>query len=81
MMPSRLGLWVANPTAMWAAGLLAQAIDPGRPASNLERSPPVLEPPNGRSSPLPSPTIAHPSDPLAPDLSRRTSAASSRSSS
>jgi cobalt-zinc-cadmium efflux system outer membrane protein len=100
-----LGQWIANPTATWAASLLAPATGPGHFAGGPEQKVLVLERPLGASisvttlqeyyanflgvperpfgapSSTTVPLAVQPSETFAPDLSRRSSAASSRSSS
>jgi cobalt-zinc-cadmium efflux system outer membrane protein len=103
--PGTLGQRIANPTATWAASLLAPTTDPGQSAGDPERRSPFLGPPLGASISVTTlqeyfanflgvperlfgaqnsgtvPPSVQPSEPFAPDLSRRSSAASSRSSS
>jgi cobalt-zinc-cadmium efflux system outer membrane protein len=79
--PLRTGRTLAIPEATWVAAWFSPTTDPGQPADNLERRLPGLEPPPGAASPAAVPPISRPSDPPVPDLSRRSSAASSRSSS
>jgi cobalt-zinc-cadmium efflux system outer membrane protein len=57
------------------------ATDPGQPAGDTERSLPVLRSDVGDPSPVAVPPVAPPSEPFAPELSRRPGATGVRSSS
>jgi cobalt-zinc-cadmium efflux system outer membrane protein len=80
-MPLTLGERTSKQTATLSADLFSHATDPGQPDGDTGRRLPALEPPLGDPGPSPVPTAAQPSEPLAPDPSRRSGAASSRSSS
>jgi cobalt-zinc-cadmium efflux system outer membrane protein len=73
--------WIAKPRETLAAYLSMHASNPGQSVGGPDRRPPVFESPSGAPGPLAVPPFAQPSEPFAPDLSGRSSAASVRSSS